>query len=117
MATLYRADQVGSFLRPPDLLEARAAGADPARLRAIEDRHILRVLTRQRELGFDVFTDGELRRKNFMSDFTDAVEGFDFGDEVARAWQAGGKAGTAVIAGPPAEPPAERGTIDQARRR
>jgi len=96
MATLYRADQVGSFLRPPDLLEARAAGADPARLRAIEDRHILRVLTRQRELGFDVFTDGELRRKNFMSDFTDAVEGFDFGDEVARAWQAGGKAGTAV---------------------
>jgi len=96
MATLYRADQVGSFLRPPDLLEARAAGADPARLRAIEDRHILRVLTRQRELGFDVFTDGELRRKNFMSDFTDAVEGFDFGDEVARTWQAGGKSAAPV---------------------
>jgi methionine synthase II (cobalamin-independent) len=31
-----------------------------------------------------VFTDGELRRRNFMSDFTDAVEGFDLGDAVAR---------------------------------
>src|SRR4030095_16604869 len=37
----------------------------------------------------EVFTDGELRRRNFMSDFTDAVEGFDLGDAVARTWQAG----------------------------
>jgi 5-methyltetrahydropteroyltriglutamate--homocysteine methyltransferase len=87
---VYRADQVGSFLRPPELLEARrAAGTDPDRLRALEDRHVLRVLARQRELGFEIFTDGELRRKNFMSDFTDAVEGLDHGDEVARTWQAG----------------------------
>ena len=91
MGTPYRADQVGSFLRPAELLEARRATApDPERLRALEDRHILRVLATQRELGFEVFTDGELRRKNFMSDFTDAVEGFDHGDAVARAWQAGG---------------------------
>ena len=91
MGTPYRADQVGSFLRPAELLEARRAAApDPERLRALEDRHILRVLATQRELGFEVFTDGELRRKNFMSDFTDAVEGFDHGDAVARAWQAGG---------------------------
>ena len=90
MATPHRADQVGSLLRPPELLEARrAAPTDPERLRAIEDRHILRVLARQQELGFDVFTDGELRRRNFMSDFTDAVEGFDLGDAVARTWQAG----------------------------
>jgi 5-methyltetrahydropteroyltriglutamate--homocysteine methyltransferase len=86
----YRADQVGSFLRPSDLLEARQAAArDPEALRALEDRHILRVLGKQKELGFEVFTDGELRRRNFMSDFTDAVEGFDLGDEVARSWQAG----------------------------
>jgi 5-methyltetrahydropteroyltriglutamate--homocysteine methyltransferase len=91
MGTPYRADQVGSFLRPAELLEARRAAApDPEQLRALEDRHILRVLATQRELGFEVFTDGELRRKNFMSDFTDAVEGFDHGDAVARAWQAGG---------------------------
>jgi 5-methyltetrahydropteroyltriglutamate--homocysteine methyltransferase len=89
MATPYRADQVGSFLRPSEIVEARrAATPDPEHLRAIEDRHILRVLAKQQELGFDVFTDGELRRRNFMSDFTDAVEGFDLGDEVARMWDA-----------------------------
>ncbi len=97
MSAPYRADQVGSFLRPPELLEARGAAAtDPERLQAIEDRHILRVLARQQELGFDVFTDGELRRRNFMSDFTDAVEGFNHGDAVARTWQAGGAAGALV---------------------
>jgi 5-methyltetrahydropteroyltriglutamate--homocysteine methyltransferase len=90
MTARYRADQVGSFLRPPDLLAARAAvPADADALRRLEDGHILRVLERQRDLGFEVFTDGELRRRNFMSDFTDAVAGFDLGDAVARAWQAG----------------------------
>jgi 5-methyltetrahydropteroyltriglutamate--homocysteine methyltransferase len=92
MGAQYRADQVGSLLRPPELLEARTASADPERLQAIEDRHILHVLARQQELGFDVFTDGELRRRNFMSDFTDAVEGFDLGDAVARTWETGGAA-------------------------
>ena len=90
MPPRYRADQVGSLLRPPELLEARkAAGAHPERLRALEDECILRVLGKQQQLGFEVFTDGELRRRNFMSDFTDAVEGFDMADAVARTWQAG----------------------------
>ncbi|MBI3076975.1 MAG: hypothetical protein HYY85_08340, partial [Deltaproteobacteria bacterium] len=97
MGAPYRADHVGSFLRPSELLEAhRAAASDPERLRALEDRHVLRVLAKQQELGFELFTDGELRRRNFMSDFTDAVEGFNFGDEVARSWQAGGAGGMAV---------------------
>jgi 5-methyltetrahydropteroyltriglutamate--homocysteine methyltransferase len=87
MGAPYRADQVGSFLRPAELLEARGKGASPERLRALEDRHIMRVLAKQQELGFEIFTDGELRRRNFMSDFTDAVEGFDMGDAVARSWQ------------------------------
>src|SRR5712692_6609849 len=89
MPPQYRADHVGSFLRPPELLEARRTATNPAGLRAIEDRHILRVLAKQQELGFEIFTDGELRRRNFMSDFTDAVEGFDLGDAVARNWKAG----------------------------
>ena len=92
MSALYRADHVGSFLRPAELLEARENQASPEQLRSIEDRHILRVLQKQKELGFEIFTDGELRRRSFMSDFTDAVEGFDFGDEVARSWQAGAQA-------------------------
>ncbi len=90
MPTPYRADQVGSFLRPKDLLEMRkSVVADSSELRALEDSHILGVLAKQKELGFDIFTDGELRRRNFMSDFTDAVEGFDLADAVARSWKAG----------------------------
>jgi 5-methyltetrahydropteroyltriglutamate--homocysteine methyltransferase len=82
----YRADHVGSFLRAPEILEARRAGVSGDALREIEDRQIDRVLGQQQELGFGVFTDGELRRSNFMSDFTDAVEGFDPGEAVARDW-------------------------------
>src|SRR6266513_1848271 len=62
MATQYRADHVGSFLRPPELLEARKnAGKDPHRLRSLEDLHIQHVLAKQKELGFEFVTDGELR--------------------------------------------------------
>lgn len=89
MAANYRADHVGSFLRPGDLLKARANGSDADALREVEDRHIRRVLAKQKELGFEIFTDGELRRRNFMSDFTDAVEGFDLGDAVSRDWNVG----------------------------
>jgi len=92
MGAPYRADQVGSFLRPVELLEAHRTAADPEGLRGLEDRHIRRVLDKQKALGFDIFTDGELRRRNFMSDFTDAVEGFDMGDAVARSWQSGSTA-------------------------
>lgn len=86
MPSPHRADHVGSFLRPTELLEARCARQSPAQVEEIEDRQILRVLERQKEIGFNVFTDGEFRRTNFMSDFTDAIEGFDFGDAVSRKW-------------------------------
>jgi methionine synthase II (cobalamin-independent) len=97
MTAPYRADQVGSFLRPPELLQARNdPGTPPERLRELEDAAILRVLARQRDLAFEIFTDGELRRKNFMSDFTDAVAGLDHDDAVARMWQVGGTASAPV---------------------
>jgi len=86
MSSLYRADHVGSFLRPPDLLDARRAHVSLDELAALEDCHVSRVLQKQQELGLSVFTDGELRRSNFMSDFTDAVDGFDPGDAVSRRW-------------------------------
>jgi 5-methyltetrahydropteroyltriglutamate--homocysteine methyltransferase len=71
-------------------LEARRnASVNAEQLHAIEDLHIQHVLAKQKELGFEIFTDGELRRRNFMSDLTDAVEGFDLGDAVSRAWKAG----------------------------
>jgi 5-methyltetrahydropteroyltriglutamate--homocysteine methyltransferase len=90
MANLLRADHIGSLLRPAELLDARRARAAPDQLRALEDRHVLRLLARQRELGLEVVTDGELRRSNFMSDLTDAVDGFDTADAVPRSWQGDG---------------------------
>jgi 5-methyltetrahydropteroyltriglutamate--homocysteine methyltransferase len=96
MANPFRADHIGSLLRPPDLLQARHNSASAEMLHALEDQHIKRVLAKQKELGFEIFTDGELRRRNFMSDFTDAVEGFDFGDAVARNWKAGDKGAAPV---------------------
>jgi 5-methyltetrahydropteroyltriglutamate--homocysteine methyltransferase len=89
MVNAYRADQVGSLLRPAELVEARHANAAPETVRDLEDRYIIRTLERQRELDLDVVTDGELRRSNFMSDLWDAVDGFDYGDAVARSWQGG----------------------------
>src|SRR3989304_86863 len=62
MAVKYRADQVGSFLRPPELLEARVAHAQGRlsidELRAAEDEAILRVLALQRPGGIDIYSDG-----------------------------------------------------------
>ena len=88
MPASFRADHIGSFLRPKDLLEARSS-ASPDQLRKLEDQHILRVLSKQKELGYEAVTDGELRRRNFMSDFTDAVEGFDLSAGLGRTWNAG----------------------------
>jgi 5-methyltetrahydropteroyltriglutamate--homocysteine methyltransferase len=97
MSAPYRADQVGSFLRPAALLAARDdATTPPARIRELEDQAILESLARQRDLGFGIFTDGELRRSNFMSDFWEAVAGLDHGDSVARAWQVGGSGSAPV---------------------
>jgi 5-methyltetrahydropteroyltriglutamate--homocysteine methyltransferase len=94
MKNPYRADHVGSFLRPQVLLDARAAH-DP-QLREIEDANIRRVLARQQELGFAICTDGEFRRSNFMSDFTDSVEGFALDeDAIGHSWKAGSSSGAA----------------------
>jgi 5-methyltetrahydropteroyltriglutamate--homocysteine methyltransferase len=53
------------------------------------------VLQRQKDLGFQIFTDGEFRRGGFMSDFTDSVEGFDNAEAIARDWKKEGAGATA----------------------
>lgn len=74
-----RADHVGSLLRPPRLLEARDAHLggrlELVQLRKIEDEAILTALDLQRQVGLDVFTDGEYRRGDFRTDFVESVEG------------------------------------------
>jgi 5-methyltetrahydropteroyltriglutamate--homocysteine methyltransferase len=75
----FRADHVGSLLRPTALKAARAdlgAGTlDQAGLAAIEDREIARVVARQEEIGLKAVTDGEFRRMTWQWDFLVGLEG------------------------------------------
>jgi 5-methyltetrahydropteroyltriglutamate--homocysteine methyltransferase len=75
----FRADHVGSLLRPAELREARArarAGAvSPAQLREIEDRCIRAAVARQEALGLRAVTDGEYRRDFWHLDFLRRLEG------------------------------------------
>jgi 5-methyltetrahydropteroyltriglutamate--homocysteine methyltransferase len=75
----FRADHVGSLLRPPALKEARrrhAAGLlDAAAFSAVEDGEIARVVAKQEELGLRGVTDGELRRSWWHLDFLWGLDG------------------------------------------
>ena len=77
---IFRADHVGSLLRPAELLAARedfAAGRVTLEtLRAAEDRAIAAALQRQRDIGLDVLSDGEMRRGSWVTDMAEAVDGF-----------------------------------------
>ena len=79
LTTRFRADNIGSLLRPQELLDARAAYREGRmelkQLREIEDRSILKALELQKAAGVQVFTDGEYRRDIFTADITQAVEG------------------------------------------
>ena len=75
----FRADHVGSLLRPPEVLAARerfAAGElDAAGLRAVEDAAITAAVTRQEEVGLQAATDGEFRRTSWHMDFLYQLDG------------------------------------------
>ncbi len=77
----FRADHVGSLLRPPELLRAResfAAGAVTAEeLRAAEDAAILDVVKMQRDAGLQSATDGEFRRASWHMDFIHQLGGIE----------------------------------------
>ncbi|MBV9581853.1 MAG: hypothetical protein JO057_25000 [Chloroflexi bacterium] len=80
----YRADHVGSLLRPPELLAARlqhAAGQlGLAELRELEDACILRALAMQRETGIAVLSDGEYRRASWMEAWSRVLAPFEVAD-------------------------------------
>ncbi|PWU23629.1 MAG: 5-methyltetrahydropteroyltriglutamate--homocysteine S-methyltransferase [Candidatus Rokuibacteriota bacterium] len=69
----FRADHVGSLLRPPELLQARedyAAGRlDAGELRAVEDDAVRKAVQMQKEVGLRSATDGEFRRASWHMDF------------------------------------------------
>jgi 5-methyltetrahydropteroyltriglutamate--homocysteine methyltransferase len=73
------AEHVGSLLRPPELMEARAANKrgelDLERLRQVEDEAALAAIALQREAGIGVFTDGEMRRATWMAGLLESLGG------------------------------------------
>ncbi len=75
----FRADHVGSLLRPAALKEARAKHAKgeiaAAALEAVEDREIERVVRKQEEIGLKLATDGEFRRSWWQFDFFKGLDG------------------------------------------
>jgi 5-methyltetrahydropteroyltriglutamate--homocysteine methyltransferase len=77
--TVYRADVVGSLLRPAALVEARAAmragSLSPERYREIEDAAVDEALAIQAGAGVDVVTDGEMRRDIFFGLFISGMDG------------------------------------------
>jgi 5-methyltetrahydropteroyltriglutamate--homocysteine methyltransferase len=81
----FRADHVGSLLRPPELLEARADFArdriSADELRAVEDDAIREIVRVQEEVGLRSATDGEFRRTSWHMDFIYQLDGIDPADE------------------------------------
>jgi 5-methyltetrahydropteroyltriglutamate--homocysteine methyltransferase len=75
----FRADHVGSLLRPPALKAARAKRADgaitAAEFKAIEDREIETVIKKQEDVGLQLATDGEFRRSWWHFDFFRGLDG------------------------------------------
>ena len=97
----FRADHVGSLLRPPELLRARderqQGNISAEALRAIEDRAIRDGAKLQEEIGLQGITDGEYRRTIWHADFLRQIEGVTVQEGVAdaagvaRRFQSGGQ--------------------------
>jgi 5-methyltetrahydropteroyltriglutamate--homocysteine methyltransferase len=77
----FRADHVGSLLRPEALKEARLkrdrGEIDAAALKAVEDREIARVIRHQEDVGLQGITDGEFRRAFWHIDFIERLDGVE----------------------------------------
>ena len=77
----FRADHVGSFLRPAALKEARAkrekGAISQAELKAVEDREIEKIVAKQEEIGLKLATDGEFRRSWWHFDFLGMLDGVE----------------------------------------
>jgi 5-methyltetrahydropteroyltriglutamate--homocysteine methyltransferase len=75
----FRADHVGSLLRPPEVVEARTRAQrgeiTDAQLRAVEDEAVAEAVRMQEDVGLQSATDGELRRQSWHMDFLYRLEG------------------------------------------
>jgi 5-methyltetrahydropteroyltriglutamate--homocysteine methyltransferase len=93
---IVRADQIGSLLRPPELLQAWgqlfAGQLAPERLEEIEDRAIEAALQQQQQrTGIGIYTDGEFRRIVYLTSLAQAVDGFVMDQGEHLPWKATGR--------------------------
>src|SRR5262245_59682246 len=99
----YRADHVGSLLRPMELIQARKVHQEGRitleELRKLEDRSILQALDMEKQSGISVFSDGELRRSSWSEAWGRVLEPFTIPDPD------GATAGGPRPAGSPPPPP------------
>ena len=83
----FRADQVGSLLRPAELKEARekfrTKAITAAQLKEVEDRLIREAVKMQESVGMHSVTDGDFRRQSWSGDFLGAIEGVSTGGNVS----------------------------------
>ena len=83
----YRAEQVGSLLRPQALQDARQAFAqgklDIAALRSVENLEIAKIVRKQEEIGLKSISDGEFRRTYFHLDFLQQLDGVSVTGNIA----------------------------------
>ena len=80
----FHVDHVGSFLRPPELHQARAEALQgrigKSALRMVEDKCIRQVIAMQERIGLPVVTDGEFRRDWWHIDFLNGFDGIELSD-------------------------------------
>ena len=91
MSVFYRAEVIGSMLRPAYLKEARSnwtAGkiSTPA-FKEVEDRAVDEAIALQEKAGVDVITDGEMRRTHFIAPLTDVISGVKEIPAFTRVWR------------------------------
>jgi 5-methyltetrahydropteroyltriglutamate--homocysteine methyltransferase len=95
----FRADQVGSLLRPPEIHDARGQVEDGAMtregLRDVEDRAIAAMIPKLEATGIDSITDGEFRRAWFHLDFLEQLDGVTVTGMIASSSGAEGRVGMA----------------------
>jgi 5-methyltetrahydropteroyltriglutamate--homocysteine methyltransferase len=80
----FHAEHIGSFVRPPRLIEAarahKAGKLDGSGFRAVQDECIREIVAFQESLGLPSVSDGEFRRRSWSAGFIDAVDGFGLRD-------------------------------------
>ena len=105
----FRADHVGSFLRPRELLDAREQFRTGAitreALREVEDRLIRDVVKKQEATGIQSITDGDFRRQSWSGDFITAIGGVRMESAALTAAQENAPKGTVV---PDWQPPSPK---------